>query len=110
MKEKIKRFIGTVFSNKAYAWMNAMFSVMFLVLAVYDLRPVDYYLVFAHAVFAAFFCLLYIKEKETEEWKDKYISWRSLAELTEERYERYRQLYGELPKEETKQESHDTDK
>ena len=104
MKEKIKRFIGSVFSNKASSWMNAVFSVMFLVLAVYDGRPVDYYFAFAHAMFAALFCLLYIKEKETEEWKGKYFIWRAMAELIAERLKRYHQLYGELPAEEAESE------
>lgn len=103
MKEEIKKSVKTIFSNKAASWMNAMFSVMFLVLAVYDGGPVDYYFAFAHAMFAALFCLNCIIEKEAERWKDKYLSWRSFAELMEERYERYRQLYGELPKEETKE-------
>ena len=104
MKEKKKGFLKTVFGNKAASWMNAMFSVMFLVLAIHDSRPIDYYFAFAHAMFAALFCLNCIIEKEAERWKDKYLSWRSFAELMEERYERYRQLYGELPKEEVKEE------
>lgn len=110
MKEKKKGFLKTVFSNKAASWMNAMFSVMFLVLAIYDSRPIDYYFAFAHAMFAALLCLNYIIEKEAERWKDKYLSCRSFAELMEEQYERYRQLYGDLPKEETKEKPHDSDK
>lgn len=109
MKEKIKRFIGQVFSNKAASWMNAVFSVMFLVLAVYDGRPVDYYFAFAHALIPALFCLLYIKEKETDEWKDKYFRWRILAELTAERHKRYRKLYGELPAEEAESEKQNSE-
>ena len=110
MKEKTRRFVGSVFSNKAALWMNAIFSVMFFVSAICNGRPIEYYFAFAHAMFAALFCLLYIKDKEAEEWRSKFFRWSNLSLLLSAELSRYQKLYGELPKEETKEESHDTDK
>lgn len=110
MKEKTKKILNTVLSYKGAAWLNFALSVMFLFFAIFYVKVEIAILGTPHLLYAGLFCMLHIERNESVFWKDRYLSWRCLAESIAEQCHRYKELYGDLPKEETKEEQHDTNK
>lgn len=100
MKEKIKKFLCAVFSYKGAAWVNIVCCAMILFLAICQGELNLAFIGFPHLMYAAFFGMLHLEKEEATLYRNRYICWRTLAEMITEHYERYRKLYGELPPEE----------
>lgn len=110
MKEKTKKILNTELGYKGAAWLNFALSVMFIFFAIFYGEVEIVILGTPHLLYAGLLYMLHLERNESVYWKDRYLSWRCLAESIAEQYHRYKELYGDLPKEETKEEQHDTNK
>lgn len=111
MKEKIKRFVENGGLDLIGGWANLGLMLYLFVDSALD-KSVGGCIVsvFMFLPWTLLFFNSYKFQKDARKMSDdnKDLIKYCLGLLREK--ERYKELYGELPKEETKQESHDTDK
>ena len=111
MKEKIKGFVENGGLDLIGGWVNLGLMLYLVVDCAWDKSVVGCFVsVCIFLPWTLLFFSLYKCQKETRELIDdnNYLAKYCLGLLRERA--RYKEIYGELPKEETKQESHDTDK
>lgn len=110
MKEKIKKVFNALCTWKGLMWMNVFFVAVYLACFIVTLHPAYAYSVVVHIGWAF---LSYIGNKERERFiivcKLKDLA-RAMAEDFAYDLKRYRELYGELPKEEETEKKKETRK
>ena len=111
MKEKLKSFFRNGGIYLVLCWCNIGMLLGWITESVLDrsIRVCVIY-VFIYLPWIFLFFSLYKFQKETTKVKeDRKFLVKTIYELAGER-DRYKELYGDLPEEETKEKSHDTDK
>lgn len=111
MKEKIKRFFDNGGFDLIGGWVNLGLMLFLVVDSALDKSVVGCFVSMCFFLpWALLFFISYKTQKEARKLIDenKYLI-SVCSELLKER-ERHKELYGELPKEETKEEPNDTDK